>query len=327
MSPAYVPPEEAERILLDLYQILSDISNSPLPPILEDDAYEKLEASNRFPCEKVFARNIVSDGESTFSAQDVTRVVNNILSKGLSLSDSEIVYVAEWGELATDPEIHSISNERNKEILQLISDIAIHNSENDEKLCTLHYCATKAPSRLVRGVLNNALPSNVNFPAEINEIIKEYFNYKFYLSEATRERYARTIITEYSYKQIVFSIALSLIKEKGDDLDALEWDDFDFSADFIASLDRNQANHNAQYFNVTIECISHILAGIPKNSLNPFLEAKGSTKQRSHGNYLAYRTHITKSGVALRLMFWKDASNHIVFANIGPKNELFIANP
>ncbi len=73
-----------------------------------------------------------------------------------------------------------------------------------------------------------------------------------------------------------------------------------------------------------IESCARIVLGIPKHQIKPFYDgASGAQKVRNDGA-LACRTHLTKSGAALRLMLWNLPDGTIEFANVGAKNELII---
>lgn len=72
-----------------------------------------------------------------------------------------------------------------------------------------------------------------------------------------------------------------------------------------------------------IESCARIVLNIPKQEVKPFEDGRGRQKARDDGA-LAYRTHLTKRGVALRLMLWKLPDGSIEFANVGNKAELVI---
>ncbi|HEX8902827.1 hypothetical protein [Vitreimonas sp.] len=88
---------------------------------------------------------------------------------------------------------------------------------------------------------------------------------------------------------------------------------------FIESLQRNQAHQSAKYSSATFEACAKIIAGCPKYDLANFNEVRSSDGAE------AVRTHITKGGIALRLMCWRRADG-IEFANVGPKGELMICH-
>lgn len=82
----------------------------------------------------------------------------------------------------------------------------------------------------------------------------------------------------------------------------------------------------SDYSMVLIETISRIILGIPKSQLNEFrINKKSTAEQRSREDGAkAFRTHLTKKGAGLRLMFWEKANGAIEFANVGDKDELHI---
>lgn len=109
--------------------------------------------------------------------------------------------------------------------------------------------------------------------------------------------------------------------------DAGERCDFLIGSSFVASLHAWGADARRDYAMVTVESCARIVLGIPKNPINEFREcADGNANQHTREDgALGFRTHLTKKGVALRLMFWRRTDGKIEFANIGGKNELEIS--
>jgi hypothetical protein len=103
--------------------------------------------------------------------------------------------------------------------------------------------------------------------------------------------------------------------------------EFVIGSRFVRSLHAWGADSRHGYAMITIESCARIVLGIPKNDIDEFREsAKATAKQRSRteDGALAFRTHLTKKGVGLRLMFWRRTDGTIEFANIGAKGELEI---
>jgi len=103
--------------------------------------------------------------------------------------------------------------------------------------------------------------------------------------------------------------------------------EFEIGREFVQSLRTWGADSRHDYAMVTIESCARIVLGIPKNEIDEFRESpKSSAKQRirTEDGALAFRTHLTKKGVGLRLMFWRRTDGSIEFANIGAKAELEI---
>ena len=102
---------------------------------------------------------------------------------------------------------------------------------------------------------------------------------------------------------------------------------FTLGAHFLDSINRWNASTRRDYAMVLIESCARIVLGKPKNPLNEFrMDSKSTSKQRSRDcdGSLAYRTHLTKKGIGLRLMIWKLPDGSFEFANMGDKDELVI---
>jgi hypothetical protein len=92
---------------------------------------------------------------------------------------------------------------------------------------------------------------------------------------------------------------------------------FYFGGDFFESLISNQAGPKGRFGGATLESCARTVCGRPKNVVRPFGDASDG--------FTGHRTHITKQGVGLRLLFWLRPDAHVLFANVGPKSELWIS--
>jgi hypothetical protein len=95
--------------------------------------------------------------------------------------------------------------------------------------------------------------------------------------------------------------------------------DFTFGSEFISSAKACGFVGETGAKHLLCESCARILLGNPKNQERPFTCAPLGE------NWGAFRSHLTKSGPAFRLMYWVHSSGHVVFANIGPKQELRIS--
>ena len=99
---------------------------------------------------------------------------------------------------------------------------------------------------------------------------------------------------------------------------------YSIGANFLATAHNWECGHEGRHAFTLIESCARIVLDIPKHEVGLFYDtASGCQKVRSDGA-LAFRTHITKKGVGLRLMLWKLPDGTIEFANVGGKNELII---
>lgn len=325
LSPAYCDPCLINDLVLDLMQVHADVTQSDSPPLLEDDAYNKLVASGRFPTEKVFAKNIIEDGISVYSAQDITTIVNKILSTTQSLEDKEYCWITEWEDLSFHPEfkIKEIPG-RDSEISELLCNLAIFNITQGTEACALHHHKLDTLITELNGVLLEAYPAQLKLPLPINLNVQVHPRYDSYLSHVDQSHFFSENMSLHDLKLGVYSGALRIIREGGRCFSSIDWTDFSFGDGFLDSLSKVQANFDQKYFDTVIDCLTHIVANVPKNQLTPFCIKAGSDEQIKRGNNLAFRSHITKGGAALRLMHWKTKNNRIIFANVGVKGELII---
>lgn len=325
LAPAYCDPTLIDEFVTDLMQIHADITNSDHPPLLEDEAYLKLQLANRFPTEKVFSQNIKEDGVSTYSANDITTIVNQILSTAKSMEERDYFWVSDWSNLFLAPEIHQHDiPSRPSELSDFFVNLALYSLTQGRSPCALHHYPPFNPLTEVNGTLLDAHPSQLSFPIQVKQPIPVHASYKSYFSHIDGSHFFSADLNNYDLKLGVYSYALRIVREAGEDLGTVEWSSFSIGDEFIESMKDNQAYFDQKYFTTLIECLSHIVAGRPKNQLSPFYTSAGSGVQIQRNENLAFRSHVTKSGAALRLMHWKTPSGKLIFANVGVKGELKI---
>ena len=325
LAPAFCDPKKVDDVVLDLMQVHSDVTSARNPPLIEDDAYEKLLLSGRFPTDKVFSKNIVENNETTYSANDISSIVNKILSSAKSLEDNDFFWVSDWSGLILNPlitEPHVPG--RDKQLADFFSVLAIFNITQKISACALHHQANHVDSTKVAGTLNNAHPTSLSFPQAVDQEISIYSQYKNYLSYVDSSYFLVAPLGSHDLKLAIFAGALKALREAGQNLSKIEWSDFSIGEHFISSLAKNQSDIGQKYFSTVIACIVSIVAKKPKYPPSPFVVKAGSTEQITRGGSKAFRSHITKSGLALRLMHWEARDGHLVFANIGVKGELEI---
>ncbi len=325
LAPAYCDPALIDEFVTDLMQIHADVTNSDHPPLLEDEAYLKLQLANRFPTDKVFSKNIQEDGVSTYSANDITTIVNKILSTAKSMEERDYFWVSDWNNLILAPEIpeHDVPS-RPSELSDLFVNLALYSLTQGKSPCALHHYPPFSPLTEVNGTLINAHPSNLEFPLHVKQPIPVHASYKSYFSHIDGSHFFSAEMSKYDLKLGVYSYALRIVREAGDGLQTVEWSSFSIGDDFIESMKENQAYFDQRYFTTLIDCLSHIVAGRPKNQLSTFDTSTTSGVQIQRDGNLAFRSHVTKAGAALRLMHWKTSSGKLIFANVGVKGELRI---
>jgi hypothetical protein len=111
-------------------------------------------------------------------------------------------------------------------------------------------------------------------------------------------------------------------------LDALpqSCEEFELGPYFVESLSGAQAAHNSPYAAATLDKCARLVAGLPLPDDNPFYTAAGSQSQRvrSSDGAMARRVHVSKGGIAVRLMYWRMPNGTIEFSNVEPKANTII---
>jgi hypothetical protein len=129
--------------------------------------------------------------------------------------------------------------------------------------------------------------------------------------------------------------ALRILKEMDSDATIRCVPSFAVGTAFWDSLNCNAAGSRGAFGATVRECCARVLLGQSKSMASPFRVRPPSKRGKwqhaeRHDGARGFRTHITKSHEALRLMYWElkpfvGSSGPIIeFANIGPKHELVI---
>lgn len=116
--------------------------------------------------------------------------------------------------------------------------------------------------------------------------------------------------------------AMMTLKAAGLDYQAAG-DFFLIGEDFLSSLQSNQALGSGRYSREVARICFELVAGVFAGTDKEF--GAGSAIVRKRDGAVGRRVHVSKSGVALRLMYWRLSSGGVEFANVGPKHELLIS--
>ena len=115
--------------------------------------------------------------------------------------------------------------------------------------------------------------------------------------------------------------AMAIRGLSGKPSEILDLNKFRIGSSFIESLKAHQCCGTSRFSITTGRICMEIVAECYAAHITEM--GKPSQTQRQSDGALAYRLHITSSGIGLRLMFWQ--SNGVIeFANVGPKHELVI---
>ncbi|HGE6659328.1 TPA: hypothetical protein ACGB4L_002069 [Serratia marcescens] len=330
LSPALSSPEHYEYLVDDIRLLSELIRNGSGLFLLEEDAVMKMAANGLYPSENIFQK-IVSqlDDDPPYGAADVVRMLNGILSRLPIFSIDSVSHLVDWTKGRDfNPEIDCINDVRKGELYDFYENVIIENSFSSCDYRPLYYSPAKKSDLhylQMTGEISSIYPDKTDdFPMEFNGGVNLFLKLDRYFGTLDGYYLYKVAITELDLKLSFYVGALNLIRDSGSKRKLL-WDDFDIGRGFIKSLQENDCYQEQQFSSTTYDVIINILAGSPKNDINFFYKSLENKEPRSHGDFLAQRTHITKSGRALRLLMWNDFKNQVlVFANVGNKQELFI---
>lgn len=310
--------------------------------LLSDSARVALHTDGEFPHRHRLAE-LIDKFECTFAdANTISKVANSILERTPTLEDhfgiNAILIKEDTFELAPAVVLDRLkANCRSA----FRDDLLIAGIKDNE-------CVTGSmESRLMVAsgrLAENPLPTIISIKAEIHDIdmVSKDSGRKSVLPISL----SQSIPVSFSHEQLIDSLDLWAIWEEASSEEAVRLCvescvknlissgadadgkcDFLIGSGFVASLQAWGADVRRDYAMVTVESCARIVLGIPKNPNNEFREsANGNANQRTREDgALAFRTHITKKGVGLRLMFWRRTDGTIEFANIGGKGELEIS--
>ncbi|MEI0694478.1 hypothetical protein [Pectobacterium aroidearum] len=315
--------------VVDNLRLLSELLSSGVyVAYLEKDILSKMRSHGYFPSDRVFQNKISKLTEGTvFCSADIVRIVNIILSNAEELEEKHLV---EWEvEPIIDSSFNVISKGRESDLNKLYCSMAVDGFFNQTPLIPVYFhpddpglfqkISFKGVIKYVFPSCRHVLPlefhSCLNIMANIDNVFGEMDGYELY-------KHAET---ELEYKFAFYVGTVRLIKE-GSLSNGISWDEFKIGENFITSLKENQGHQNQPYSSVVYDTIINLLADTGQVNVNKFnTDATGGTQRVCKG-FSAYRVHITKSGRALRLLFWKD-DYEFILSNIGNKNELRIYEP
>lgn len=330
ISPGICEATDVEDQILNVVELSSSLQDMAAPPILEDETLERLIDMQAYPTEKFFRQRIGADA-TPHSARDIARIVNSIIQRAETLETTSPSRVLTWKSLTISPKLESRAPERAKDLTALLGRMALCQERLELNLDLLHP-KNAASSRAtdiydIDGIIDDCLQDDGPPPCgPVKAKVRAFYLFKRHLSHLD---YKSCFDNSKNEGQIKFSIycgTLAKLRERGLPLEGVSLDSIRIGTDFVNSLMRHQAGPLMNFAGALIDVITDLLSGSPKYEVSAFHQSDLKT-QKMHGKMAAYRTHITKSGAALRLMLWKDECGEITLANVGPKQELFIAHP
>ena len=331
LSPAFGCDADMLRLSSELEMLSEHIAADFDAPMIEDDTINRMIEAGLYPSLDLFQERLSKlPRDFPYCAHDIVHMVNRIVQRGRCASEIASTVDVEWEMKSLAPIFVNMVAHRACEMTALYEKIAISNFLEDRNYSTLYFCHgnTNVFQKIsFQGVALDIYPdTGYKFPLNIHADAKIFHSYKKFLSEKDGALLFSNA-DENTLKKAFYVGALNLESVSGGMLKSKSWRDFDIGSSFYQSLIDNECAPGMKFGSVLFDTIVHLISGSPKSSLDVFTKTKDSDEPRMHGKLTAYRTHITKSGRGLRLMFWRADSGVIIFANVGNKSELEIMRP
>ncbi|WP_257952296.1 hypothetical protein [Klebsiella pneumoniae] len=332
ISPALYEPDFFNKIAGNI-RLLSELFSAGIPiAFIEEDIVIKMQSNGFFPSEKVYQRIISQLEEPSIGASDIVRMVNTILSRSQEFDASYITHVVEWdGDVAIEPNFHSISDARFNELKEFYANLSIENTFSSKEYTSLYF-NPKEPMSVQKINLSGGISSiypekDKIYPCEYNSDIDLLSDVDSLFLRMDGYDLFKSAKTPLEMKLSIYAGTLRLIKTNNLDT-CFSWDDFKVGSGFINSLNENECYADQQFSSNVYDVLINLLAKTDKADVDYFYRSDSSREPRTLGHLTAYRVHITKKVRALRLLFWSDGSNgKIILANVGNKSELEILAP
>ncbi|HBA9728694.1 TPA: hypothetical protein J1455_004073, partial [Escherichia coli] len=265
------------------------------------------------------------------SAQDVSKIINNIISHFEECNPEVTSHEIEWDSFTVVPPIETISDERKNNVEIFLRNILSRKFLLSEEFSFFYSQRNKpilqSQKFSLSGTISDIYPADsVAIPIELSNEIIAHGNINDFINNIDGYSLYKMASNISALKCALFFGCVNFLKNNYTG-EKFEWDDFKIGADFFDSLLRHQGAFEQEFSSVVYETIVQVLCRHPKNEVKPFRVSSKSTEQRTHGDLRAFRTHITSRHQALRLMFWVDSNQIITLANIGPKFEESISLP
>ena len=309
--------------------------------LLSDSARDALNTDGEFPHRHRLAALITRFGCAVADVNTISKVVNSILDRAPALEDyfgiDTVLIEEDSFEFAPAVILDRLSKNCRSALRGDLLIAGIKDRENVNDSLGSHLMVASG------GVTEHPLPRIITIKADIHDI-------DMVSADCGRMMELPICISQsipivFSHEQLIETLDLWSVWDRASSEEAVrccidarvkklissgavddEICDFVIGKGFVASLKEWRANLRRDYAMVTVESCARIVLGIPKNPVSEFRQSgEGAAKQRIRDDgALAFRTHLTKKGVGLRLMFWKLTDGVIEFANIGGKDELKI---
>ncbi|HEI9933571.1 hypothetical protein [Citrobacter freundii] len=333
ISPLICRGKFLEQYVEDLRIINEIIDDANVQVFKEYDILSEMGKVDFYPSDSYFKKIISQDKDTRFSANDIVRTLYKLLSAAPEFSNDIDNYDIEWKPQITSPILSYLSEGRklhyrnlfHKIIFQSIlsqQEIYIFSIQKNSSYNANFEVEIDAGITLIEPDVLGEMPFNINKKVtlfgNVRDVIVKLNGYDFYKNADSIQSLKLAF-----YFGVLNYVSINNLKR------SISWGDFDIGESFYKSLVDNQCAHTQKFSALLYDMVLRIICRKREDlDINPFRKSKDSKEQIVFEGLNGFRCHLTKHHEGLRLMFWVDPeTRRLIFANVGPKMELVIAEP
>jgi hypothetical protein len=299
-----------------------------------DNAAELRAVAGLFPVDAGITRLLQESGlEHVYTVNDVRRAINTLIDRPRPISSLSLTTFLIPSGISIKPELVVETGSIMEAFVLLLSHIAIAFERNGFVRELLSVVTAIPP---ISAVIDFSAKLELVDPPfqkaensyetlDVNIRVQRTTDVSQLLASIDPINLWRTANEPAEFQLAIRLSSQRLINEGGGDRGSCR--EFSLGHYFTASLSKWDGSGDKAYSASVLETCARIVANVPKYALNEMTSKSvtGRDRPRVRGDGAkAFRTHVSKRGEAIRLMYWLLKDQSIEFANIGSKGELEI---
>lgn len=327
--PNYAIDAETGQEIIDRIIHFSEVSDPSLPLrlVVSSDADALLWGQNFGPdYDQIDAFLDLMDLKHIYSANDLLQRYQILFQHCSRACDVDILEARDVAMLHSEPQLPDVSpTQMISETKRVFATAASSNYLGRQLRVGSAFYGAPASSYEVKVILNDFQGGNADVlgppPVELSSTVVTITHIRDLISTEIADEIWRGAETAADIHFAITLGALALQLQAGENPSCARLAKFGIGSEFVQSLAAVECWGNARFSGAIRVLCSQIVAGKCNRQINPF-SLRGQYVRPSDGAR-AWRTHLTNSGLGLRLMHWS-SDRGLEFANVDVKDGEYI---
>ncbi|HLP66085.1 MAG TPA: hypothetical protein VK181_01050 [Rhizobium sp.] len=323
--PNYAIDADTGQELIDRIIHFSELADPgvPLKLIISNDAEDMLWGNNLGPdYDQIDQFLELMELKHIYSANDLLQRYQFLFQHCARAADVNLIEVDGVTNFVSYPELPEVSPaqllDETQRVFATAAALAI--VQQQVRVGSAFY-ASPSSHYNVRATLNTICGAGSHLleppPVDIQATVSTFTHLRDLVSSDVADELWRVAETAHDIHFSITLGALALQVEAGEGVNISVLNKFAIGSEFVHSLKQVECWGNNRYSGAARELCSQIVAGKCNRQINPF--SLTGQHVRSFDGARAWRTHLTNSGLGLRLMYWQ-GENGIEFATVDVKS-------